>query len=243
MIDQKIINKLQKLLALSASDNENEAAVAMGMAEALMKEHNVALADVALDGSEARVESEVVVGRNKRAQTWETWLGTEIAHTFHGQAICSKRADGWIFTFIAGKTDLIIILDLYERLKANIARMSKNYVDRVSQTEPTNHNKLYHSYRMGVVYTIKKRLAQLKKNTEPNEVRNAYAMTGKDLMVIKDRAVDQHANELFPRIKKSHSRSTKVHSDAFEQGEADGRKMSLHRAFGTAGGGPLHIGN
>ncbi|MDD3816412.1 MAG: DUF2786 domain-containing protein, partial [Desulfocapsaceae bacterium] len=51
MIDQKIINKLQKLLSLSASDNENEAALAMKKAEGLMREHNLSVADVALDGS------------------------------------------------------------------------------------------------------------------------------------------------------------------------------------------------
>jgi hypothetical protein len=61
-MDQKIIEKLQKLLALAASDNEHEAGLAMSKAEALMREHNLSVADVALNGSGAYVQSEEVTG-------------------------------------------------------------------------------------------------------------------------------------------------------------------------------------
>ena len=57
MIDQKIINKLQKLLALSASDNENEAALAMKKAE----DYNKNLKRVQNDKEVAvRVQSRIV---------------------------------------------------------------------------------------------------------------------------------------------------------------------------------------
>jgi hypothetical protein len=68
MIDQKIIDKLQKLLALSASDNENEATLAMKKAEELMREHNLSVADVAIDGSGAHAGSAEVDGSTKTSQ-------------------------------------------------------------------------------------------------------------------------------------------------------------------------------
>ena len=48
MADQKILDKISKLLALSESDNPNEAAIALERAQKLMKEHSVTMTDVSL---------------------------------------------------------------------------------------------------------------------------------------------------------------------------------------------------
>ena len=45
MTEQSLIEKIKKLLALSSSPNENEAALALQMAKNLMKQYNITLAD------------------------------------------------------------------------------------------------------------------------------------------------------------------------------------------------------
>jgi hypothetical protein len=141
---------------------------------------------------------------------------------------------------VAGNTDLIIILDLYDRLRETIARMGKEYGDRVAPTSGVNHNKLYHSYRMGAVETLNLRLKQLKKNTEPTDARNAFNMTGTELMVIKNEAVNHKVDELFPKVKNSKGK-TRVETNAFEQGIKDGKTMSLHASFSDKQDGPIRI--
>lgn len=245
MIDQKIIDKLKKLLALSASDNENEATLAMTKAEELMREHNLSVADVALDGSGAHVGSAEVEGSTKTSQSWEISLGSSIAQTFNGRAIRTRNSNGWSFTFVAGQTDLTIITDLFERLRATIKRMSQAYVNSVRDFTKVHGKSLHNSYRMGMINTIHKRLDRLKQNTTPTDTRNAFGMTGTALMVIKDKAVDQRVNRLFPRVKTINSRASRVDGNAYQQGLADGNTISLHRAVNggsSAPSGPIGIG-
>ena len=228
MIDQKIINKLQKLLALSASDNENESALAMKKAEDLMREHNLSVADVALDGSGAHVGSAEVCGLTRTCQTWESSLGNFIAKTFNGRAIRTRNSNGWSFTFVAGQTDLIIITDLFERLRATIKRMSQAYVNSAKGFTRIHGKSLHNSYRLGMINTIIQRLERLKQNTAPTDARNAFGMTGTALMVIKDKAVDQRVSRLFPRLKTTTSRASRVDGNAYQQGMTDGNNVSLH---------------
>ena len=193
-MDQKIIEKLQKLLALAASDNEHEAGLAMSKAEALMREHNLSVADVALNGSGAYVQSEEVTGLTKAVQKWEAQLGSQITWAFNGKAIrCTSPENGWYLTIVAGRTDLAIIVDLFERLRDTVKRMSKQYVLR-NYFPGSRIKKQYslNSYRFGMVQTIQNRLVKLKDNTARNDTtKNAYGLTGKELMVVKDKAVDQ----------------------------------------------------
>ena len=242
MIDQKIIDKLQKLLALSASDNENEAALAMKKAEELMREHNLSVADVALDGSGAHVGSAEVCGLTKTSQTWEISLGSSIAKTFNGRAIRSRNSNGWHFTFVAGQTDLIIITDLFERLRQTIKRMSQMYVNSVRDFTNVHGKSLHNSYRMGIVHTIHKRLESLKQNTAPTNTRNEFGMTGTALMVIKDKAVDQRVNRIFPRIKSINTKTSISDGQAYQQGKTDGSNISLHRSVNDGSPDPLGLG-
>jgi hypothetical protein len=242
MIDQKIIVKLQKLLALSASDNENEAALAMKKAEALMREYNLSVADVALDGSGAHVGSAEVYGSTKSSQTWEVFLGGTIAKTFNGRAIRTRNPHGWAFTFVAGKTDLELIVDLFERLRSNIKRMSDAYVRSARNTTCVHGKTLHNSYRMGVLETITRRLESLKKNTAPTQERNAFGITGTELMVIKDKAVDQRVSRLFPHVKSTTRAASTVVGSAYRQGQADGHNISLHQSVNGGSSAPIGIG-
>jgi hypothetical protein len=241
MIDQKIIDKLHKLLALSASDNENEAALAMKKAEELMREYNLSVADVALDGSGAHVGSAEVCGLTKTSQTWEISLGSSIARTFNGRAIRVKNSNGWSFTFVAGQTDLRIITDLFERLRSAIKRMSQAYVNSAKNFTRTHGKSLHNSYRLGMINTISQRLDLLKKNTAPDDNRNAFGMSGTALMVIKDKAVDQRVDRLFPRVKKTTSRANRVDGNAYQQGMTDGNNVSLHRSVDGGSCAPLSL--
>ncbi len=232
-IDHKIVERLKKLLALSASDNENEANLAMRKAEDLMRRHNLSVADVALNGSSADIESVEVSGLTKSKQKWELHLGICIAHTFNGRAISYRLGPGkgWRFTFVAGRTDLELIVDLYERLRQTIRRMSSAYV-RANPNPYVSPRTLHNSYRLGMLRTIKTRLEQVRKNTMPNdESRNVYGMSGKELMVVKSNAVDRKVEELFSKLKISTSRISTVNMTAYRRGQADGRNVSLHRSL------------
>lgn len=241
-VDQKIIGKLQKLLALSASDNENEAALAMKKAQALMNEHNLTTMDVASDGSGAHVKDQKVQGLTKSRQRWESDLGYQIAKAFDGTSVVSRRDHGWYMTFIAAKTDMEIIIDLYERLRQTIRRMSKCYVESKRQHRPYLAPKtLHNSYRRGMVLTIHNRLQALKEHTRPDaDIQNQYGLTGMDLIVVKNQAVNQRKEKLFDNLKKDQRVKFNVDTNAYQRGRQDGNNISLHQSL-DGNQGPVAI--
>lgn len=240
-VDPKIIDKLQKLLALAGSDNEHEAQLAMSKAEALMREHNLSVVDVAMNGSGATVESQHVYGVRKSFYRWERLLAANIADAFNGKSVrCEGRYFKSYFVFIAGRTDLIIITDLYQRLHDTVIRMSKNYGKKYKGYK--DRQRIVSSYQAGLVGTIISRLQQLKVNMAPDDTKNSYGLTGKELMVVKEKAVAQLLEQLFPNARDSKARSIKVHSDAYAQGKEDGKNVSLHRSVAGKNDGPVAIG-
>jgi hypothetical protein len=76
MIDRKIIDKIRKLLALGKGSTEHEAASALAKAKALMAEHGITDAQLAM----AEIEEATARGqRASRPPKWETLL----AHAVH----------------------------------------------------------------------------------------------------------------------------------------------------------------
>jgi Protein of unknown function (DUF2786) len=236
-ISPKIIDKLQKLLALAGSDNEHEAALAMSKAEALMREHNFSVADVAINGSGVDVQFDEVYGTAMTYQIWVGSLAASISGAFNGKVISGQSNGRWKLTFIAGRTDLAIIIDLFARLQETIKRMSRQYVKREANFHPGIRREMLHkSYRLGMIQTIHARLMQLKKNTTPDDVsKNAYGLTGKELMTVKDKAVEQMVSKMFPNLRRRRASTYTIHTMAYQQGKADGHTVSLHRSVNDNG--------
>lgn len=217
---------LGKLLALTSSSNENEAARAMEKAKVLMDKYNLRTIDVAEDGTGAYVANREIKGTTLVCQSWEAQLGWIIAKAFDGRAIRNKGGRGvrWTFTFIAGRSDLEIIVDLYNRLRKTIIRMSKQYVAGEKDWTYTPVKTLHNNYRHGMVQTIHSRLKELTAKTTPEYTG------GKDLMVVKSKAVSQVVDKMFPKLRKAPSTKINYEQRAFLQGAKDGKKVSLNRS-------------
>ena len=249
-VDEKLMQKLQKLLALAGSDNENEARVAMAKAQALMAEHGVTVADVALDGSGAHVADTTIDALGRTMPPWERGLLNAVCKGFDGRCLFNHtgRRQYGKATVVASRTDIIIIRDLFERLRDTCHRQGLEYCQRVYDgllelygRRAPSRKMVAGSYRLGFVDTVRKRLLALKAGSTPAGVANVHGLTGKDLMVVKDKAVAQRFDRMFPNREKIGGRSINIHRAAYSQGQADGGRASLHRSV-PGQSGPIGIG-
>lgn len=95
-LDPKILGKIKKCLALSASDNPNEAATAMRQAHALMEKHGVTAEGIIMgDIGEAKIKSRTMA-RNKPEQ-WEAYLASTVGKAFG----CSMMVGSYVPTATA----------------------------------------------------------------------------------------------------------------------------------------------
>lgn len=84
-MSEKIIDKIKKLLALSKSDNPNEAALALQKAQALMQEHNITMGRISLsDITGAFIPSQFSISRLK---PFESDLVINIAKLFQCEVL------------------------------------------------------------------------------------------------------------------------------------------------------------
>lgn len=79
MIDKRLLAKIRKCLALARSDNEHEAAAALERARALMAEHGIDDATLAMADVE---EATARASRNIRPPKWETMLSATVCRAF-----------------------------------------------------------------------------------------------------------------------------------------------------------------
>jgi len=233
--------KLQKCLALAASSNENESALAMAKAQDIMERYNIRTADVEDDNTVSLAKRDIR-GDTKSRQQWESRLACVVAWAFDGHVVYCSDSEGWRAVFLASTTDLEIICDLFVRIRATAKRMSKAYVDTAradgSWYAPIT---LHNSYRRGLVETINTRLKALQKATRPKaEPVVSGPGNGRDLIAIKKNAVDDYYKELFPNLVKARRSRSNIDGVSFLAGQSDGKKISLHKSM-PDGAAPLAI--
>lgn len=106
-IREKMIDKIKKCLALSASSNAHEAAAALRQARKLMEAHNITDLDMQVSGVR---EHRAKAGVQNRPSNWETMLASKIADAFGCRVIFSGgswiRLGEWRFIGCGGALEV-----------------------------------------------------------------------------------------------------------------------------------------
>lgn len=131
---ERVIRKIKRCLALSASSNETEAATAMRQAQALMREYRLTELDVHLSDV-GEVES--AVARAKRRPTWDRDLSLIIANAFgcrafsrrHWCRTTSRLVDRAMFVGVTPAPQ--IAMYAYETLLNKLTQARREYVSQV----------------------------------------------------------------------------------------------------------------
>lgn len=131
---ERVIRKIKRCLALSASSNETEAATAMRQAQSLMREYRLTELDVRLSDV-GEVESEKC--RANRRPTWDRHLSAIIAEAFgvrslsrrHWCNVASRVVDRAMFVGVTPAPQ--IAMYAYEALLGKLTIARREYVTQV----------------------------------------------------------------------------------------------------------------
>lgn len=220
---EKIQKKLTKLLALSASPNEAEAALAMQKCQELMDKYNISSIDVDQERNTVTTSSVWVQSNSnrKRMPKWVGYLSTNVAHLFSCIVVSRHTQQGWSgFTIVGGTSDLTIVQGLLSRLRHIIAGMGRVYVKERQEMGIPLHSKSRETYCLGVAMTVVERLNSL------------HSSAGKELVVMKQEFVQRHCDSLFPN-KKTGKYNFNINNStdhlALSRGLQDGANVKLQK--------------
>jgi len=230
MMDQSpIIEKIKKLLALSASNNEHEAALAASHVQRLLSEHNLALADIDAAVRPAKAD-QVETAVAKTLPKWVRHLSAGVCDAFDCQAIHHPAAGK--MTFIGVGADVQIAAYTFSYLDNTVRRLCSSYMKQypADRLAARQRELLRQSYYLGAVDTIYGRLQKQKQQTP---------ITPGALVPVKQGLIKLAVQELGT-IRTVHSRRSFINKNAYNQGQEDGRDVGIHR--GIDGGGSTQIG-
>lgn len=216
MESNPVIEKIRKLLALSNSCNEHEAALAAAHAQRLLSEHNLAMADIMTEQKPEKADK-VETDAAKSLPKWLRHLTAGVSSAFDCQAV-HHPANGKL-TFIGVGADAQVAAYTFSYLDRSVRKLCSSYMKQHDTGTITGRHRelMRQSYYLGAVSTINRMLDAQKKTTP---------VTAGALVPVKEALIKQAMGEIG-RIRTMHSRRSYINSGAYEQGQTDGSSVGI----------------
>jgi hypothetical protein len=236
--EEKILDKIQKLLNLSKSPNEFEAKLAMEKAQELLFRHNLSISQVEAIGdqpheSEVIVEEGVHVAKYHQFVGWKMSLGFGISHYF----FCKGLSGRHFFFFIGKKSDVEVVTETYKWIMEQAERLADEAMIAYKKTDdykecPVHGRQFKNSYFQGLVAGITSILHKQWDKLE-NESEQSRA-----LVVVRGKEVAEFVEKKYPKLSTHHGSDGNVHWGAYSNGKKDASKVQIGtkpRQVGTGG--------
>jgi hypothetical protein len=219
MSDDRILDKIKKCMALSASSNEHEAAAALRQARKLMEAHGISDQDVlASQAQEHRSASDNKV----KPPLWESNLAACVAMAFGCDCIFVRNwrgAASW--TFVGAGPAAEVAGYAFEVLQRQCKRARGQYIDTaLRRCGRVNKTKRADVFAIGWVHTVQKTVTRFARTEQQEAAVTAY-IAAKYGQLMKLDAIDRMGDKLSSR-----------QLGDWLSGAAKGADAELHRGVG-----------
>jgi len=214
-LNNKLIVKIQKLLALSESSNKHEAELCMLKAQELLAKHKLSLKEI----KEHKIFNSAIKEKRTRVTftkaKWKAELAQLIADNFGCYRFFKTRRTNTI-VFFGRQEDVAvcnIVLDYaIDYINSAVRRLRYRY----RQKGYSSTKGLENDYAMGFINGMRAKF---------EEQKRANQEWG--LVLVKDREVVEAYDQIDFKGTVNTRTNYKGHSEAFEKGYADGGKFSI----------------
>ncbi|MCR4666664.1 MAG: DUF2786 domain-containing protein [Desulfovibrio sp.] len=214
----RFAERVAKILSLSNSGNEHEAAAAAAKAQELLSQYNLTMADVEGINHEDRERASLEPCRTR--QTLERWAYTLAWYTsdafdcgyYHS---CDERTT----VFVGVGADARVCCWTFEFLYRNLQKYARAYVkdlDPHSLLSDRERQILRRSFLVGATETVGSRLLCQKKKTP---------VTSKALVPVKQRLIDKVYAEAG--VRRRRQRPVRIAEGAYQEGRRTGDSICL----------------
>jgi len=230
--EEKIIQKIQQLLALTESSNEHESALAAAKAVELMQKYNISEEQTRTQGPRDIIEETTTLGY-KTPQPWALQLAGAIAQAY----FCRILMHGGEFIFIGRPENVKAATFSYMNLSwklINLAQIrTREYTENFKAQRgysPRGADR-YHqpnfwrnSWILGAAESVKQKI-------EEQRIKFESTQAGQSIVVVRSAEVDSFVVEKYPHLGKYQSHTRDIREDAYLRGQSDGSQISLDDAL------------
>ena len=209
----KIKDRICKLLALSKSPHEAEAASAMAKAHELLSKYGLGKPDLSSDVSGI---IELAVAVEAHIKPWEEkLLGSILSATFT-EALCVDENSKQKLIVIGREANVVTAKILYEYLHETVERKAKMFCESIEDLE---------SFRMGMINSIDKKFQDQQNGIHDSDKK-------RDLVVVLE---NERSGENLQYIREHYGNPDfsenwhGVDPNSYRLGKSIGRKISISR--------------
>jgi hypothetical protein len=217
-----LLRRVEKLMSLAQSSNENEAALAMQKVHELFLKHN-------LERAKSRITSRYVTltinTKKKRVDRAQSIIAGIINEHYFVRVIYSslfnaQTCESHKTIEVIGTQENVLMAEyVFHFLEHSIQSLWEHYKKNGNTGQGTKN-----SYQAGLLTGFSRKLRRAEKR---EEVTPTQAVLIKTL----DKSLDGHVRALFPKLTgRSHSGRC-ADADSFHAGCSDGEKIVLHRGI------------
>lgn len=202
--------RIKKLLALSKSPNENEASLAMKMANDLIAQYKFNESDFSNYTSK-------VIKSTKRFVEWRTILANAVEQlyaTYH-----YKDINTGCFVFYGEELDVFMSTEMFSYLTKTVDRMAKNYIRKNAKY------RFRQSYRSGVASRLYDKIAELGQECSWRNPEQLEQQKNDISLWVHNQT----------KLVSNESKKTKANMKAWIRGKIDADGISLNRQMTGSG--------
>lgn len=221
---QAVIEKVKKLLQLSKSTSANEAAVASSIANKLIDEYRLSVADFADTVADEIVKDDSYLYETGRVIPWKAQLASQLAH-FYGCSIViehtypSNRKTSH-YKMIGRKADIDICRYMFSWLLSECNRLANK------EAKGKGHVFVF-SYCFGFVNGVMEQLKLSRKAAEVSATSTAIVKIDSRYQESKAAMEKMYKNLTFDK----NSSKSHIDNEAFKQGQVKGKQTHLGSAL------------
>lgn len=234
-VSVEIIEKIQKLLALGQSPNENEAKLAVSRAQELLLKYNLKMSEITNDGGETPVE-EQVIDKMGHIANWKLNLLEHISkHNFCTVLLRTETRGSNVRYCLIGKAfNIDIVNSMYKYLIDAIERLARSEVSKEEVYEAYGRftPRARNSFKLGAAKRIGERLEEIRlmednEGVDMNGDGHCTALVVRNLREHELALNEAYLNRLQDRSQKM-TRSV-FNPDFFGMGYDAGNKIGLNK--------------
>ena len=216
MSNEKIIEKIQKLLALGGSENKHEAELSMKKAQDLMVKHNLTMQ--AIDNHDSEYIGEA--GKEYKRESVEAkYVNSILSEFFFVSVIKSRNFQGKFITIVGEKNNV----KTAQHMKVYLTNVFKVlWSDYRAKTGCPNKSK--QSFYMGLFRGFSEKMREQRKESEIKF----------EMVLVNDPKVESKVTEMFGKVSNTTRRVNTGDGAALSEGKNQGRKLNVNSGALTA---------
>lgn len=232
--DEKLLQKVEKLLALAQSTNEHEALLAMQRVRELYTRHNL---DRLRSNRSGNMDSMIICRQRKKVESHEAMIYSILNESFFVKVIHTSLFDAKA----CQKYKAVELLGSRENLL--MAEYVFYFLLQQCETLWREHKKITRldgryrrSYQLGILHGFSEKLAAQPVQAKVAKDLGISEGQSKALVLQDRRELDDFVARKYPRLGSKSRGRARVDGETFAAGKSAGHSINLHRAVAGKSG-------